>query len=60
MTIDRTALYAVWVVYPDVDFNCEGSSLGRGGRGLTMLHRGDLEGLVDPMGHVQCDVAPAR
>ena len=58
VAIDRTALYSVWVVYPDVDFNCEGSSLGRGGRGLAILHRGDLEGLIDPTGHVQCGSPP--
>ena len=58
VAIDRTGEYYVWVVYPDVDNNCEGSSLGRGGRGLAMLHRGDLDGLINPTTHIQCGTRP--
>ena len=58
VAIEWPALHHVWVVYPDVDFNCEGSSLGRGGSGLTMLHRGDLEGLINPTTHMQCGTTP--
>ena len=39
----------VWVVYADVREECDRhATLGRGQRGLTMLHEGDLRGLTDP------------
>ena len=44
----------VWVVYPDVAFDCERSELGRGGGGITILHRGDLEGLLSPATYRHC------
>ena len=49
----------VWVIYPDVDFDCSGNGeLGAGGNGVTILHRGDLDGLVDPLNHEQCGFWP--
>ena len=39
---------SVWVIYPDVDLHCDGSSLGGAGGGVVVLHRGDLEGLINP------------
>ena len=55
----------VWVIYSDVELACapDGGTgewedgydqLGAGGPGLTMLHRGDLEGLTEPWDYVFC------
>ncbi len=46
--------YYVWVIYPDVVGDCELTELGRGGYGVTILHRDDLEGLTKPEGHTHC------
>lgn len=48
------SLYFIWVVYVDTPFDCEASELGRGGAGVTLMHRDDLEGLSNPSGHIQC------
>ena len=48
----------VWIVYPDVDFDCEQSELGRGGGGITILHRGDLDGLLSPVTYRHCGFGP--
>ncbi len=48
----------VWVIYPDVSFTCELSELGRGGAGVTILHRSDLDGLISPETHSQCGAPP--
>ncbi len=47
-----------WVIYPDVEEACDeyhrlgeaGHELGRGGWGLTILSRDDVEGVTDPGG----------
>ncbi len=44
----------VWAVYPDVGFICGASDLGKGGYGITILHRDDLEGLANPEGYESC------
>ena len=44
----------VWAVYPDVTGDCELTDLGRGGYGITVLHRDDLEGLTNVDGHWHC------
>ena len=36
------------VVYPDVNSRCDGSSIGAGTHGITVLHRASLSGLVNP------------
>ena len=39
----------VWAIYIDAEFDCSGGGeLGRGSDGLTIIHGGDLEGLLDP------------
>ena len=49
----------VWVIYPDVEESCEeASELGVGGSGLTILHRGDLEGVTNPKPVFYCDIGP--
>ena len=48
----------VWAVYPDVEFHCTDSELGRGGAGVTILHRADLDGLVNPDTYQQCGSPP--
>ncbi len=48
----------IWVIYPDVPFDCDRSELGAGGNGVTILHRGDLEGLLHPETYVQCGGSP--
>ena len=48
----------VWIIYPDVAFDCERSELGRGGGGVTILHRGDLDGLLNPDTHIHCGAPP--
>ena len=46
--------YNVWAVYPDVLGECGKSELGRGGYGITILHKDDLEGISKPEGHTHC------
>ena len=36
----------VWAIYADVPFDCEHSTLGRGGAGVVIHHGEDLKGLV--------------
>ncbi len=48
------SLYYVWVIYVDTPFDCEASELGRGGGGVTLMHRDDLDGLANPEGNTQC------
>ena len=49
----------VWAIYIDADLDCDGGGeLGAGGDGVTIVHRGDLEGLVDPTNYRLCDSAP--
>ena len=49
----------VWVVYVDVDEACdEPQELGRGGNGITMMPRGDLEGLTNPGVYFHCAEGP--
>ena len=49
----------VWVIYPDVEESCaEAHELGRGKSGLTILHRGDLEGVTNPGPYYDCDQGP--
>ena len=49
----------VWVIYPDVEESCEEPhELGAGGSGLTILHRGDLEGVTNPGPYFYCDEGP--
>ena len=49
----------VWVIYPDVEESCEEDhELGRGGPGLTILHRGDLEGVTNPGPYFYCEEGP--
>ncbi len=46
---DNTSTFA-WVIYADLEAVCDArGSLGRGGPGLTMVGRGDLEGLIGNM-----------
>ena len=52
------SIHTIWVIYPDVDFDCDHSELGRGGYGVTILHRGDLDGLVNPSTYDQCGYGP--
>ena len=46
----------VWVIYVDADFRCGElrGELGAGGDGVTILHRGDLDGLSDPENYILC------
>lgn len=49
----------VFVIYPDVEESCdEPHELGAGGEGLTILHRGDLEGVANPGLYFYCDEGP--
>ena len=49
----------VWVVYVDVDEACgEPHELGAGGFGITMMARGDLDGLTNPGTYYYCDEGP--
>ena len=48
-----------YVIYADVEESCdEPHELGRGGPGLTILHRGDLEGVTSPGPYFHCDEGP--
>ena len=48
-----------WALYVDVYEACgEPHELGRGGAGLTMVARWDLEGLVNPGDYYYCDEGP--
>ena len=50
----------VWAIYIDVDFDCDhNGELGRGGHGVTIVHGGDLSGLMDPDNFILCG-SPAR
>ena len=50
----------VWVIYVDADFDCSLSvgELGAGGDGVTILHRGDLDGLSEPQTYRLCGRPP--
>ena len=50
----------VWIIYPDVAFQCEASGLGRGAAGVTILHRADLHGLVSPEPYAPCEWPPRQ
>ena len=55
---EDTSVFA-WVIYVDVDEACgEPHELGAGGPGLTILPRGDLEGLANPGPYTYCDEGP--
>lgn len=57
-THDNPGSTTTWVIYPHVEEACDeyhqlgdtGHELGRGGWGLTILGRDDVEGLTDPGG----------
>ena len=49
----------MWVIYPDVEESCEEDHvLGAGGPGLTILYRGDLEGVTTPGPYFYRDEGP--
>ena len=56
----------VWVIYPDVDEDCDeyhrlgegGHELGRGGAGLVMFGGADLEGITNPGKYYHCGEGP--
>ena len=49
----------VWAIYIDVEFDCSGKGeLGAGGYGITILHDGDLQGLLNPDTFVHCGYGP--
>ena len=50
----------VWAIYIDAEFDCDGGGeLGQGANGLTIIHSGDLEGLLDPATFSLCpDYSP--
>ena len=51
----------VWAIYIDAEFDCNGGGeLGRGSDGLTIIHGGDLEGLLDPATFSICPGYPPR
>lgn len=51
----------VWVIYIDAEFDCDGGGeLGRAGRGLTIIHGGDLQGLLYPDNYQLCPTFPPR
>ena len=48
-----------WALYVDAEERCgEPHELGRGGPGLSMMGRGDLEGLSNPGPYSACDGGP--
>lgn len=48
-----------WAIYIDVEFDCDGNGeLGAGGSGITIVHGGDLAGLVDPENYRLCGFPP--
>ena len=57
-----------WVIYVDVEEDCDeyhrlgdaGHELGRGGQGLTIVARADLEGLTNPGEYYHCGEGPYR
>ncbi|MDE2838215.1 MAG: hypothetical protein OXL97_12035 [Chloroflexota bacterium] len=56
----------IWLIYPDVEEDCDeyhrlgegGHELGRGGSGLAMFGRADLEGLASPGEYYYCGEGP--
>ena len=51
----------VWVVYIDVEFDCDGGGeLGRGAAGITIIHGGDFKGLLNPANFSLCPGYPPR
>ena len=49
----------VWAIYIDVEFDCSGKGeLGAGGYGITIVHDGDLQGLLNPDTFVHCGYGP--
>ena len=49
----------VWAIYIDVEFDCSGKGeLGAGGFGITIVHDGDLQGLLNPDTFVHCGYGP--
>ena len=65
---DAPGSTTTWVIYPDVEEACDeyhqlgegGHELGRGGWGLTLLSRDDVEGVTDPGGRVLLTVVRDR
>ena len=51
----------VWAIYIDAEFDCNGGGeLGRGAGGITIIHGGDLEGLLNAAGFSLCPGYPPR
>ena len=49
----------VWAIYVDAELDCAGNGeLGAGGDGIAIVHRGDLEGLVNPETYSLCGSEP--
>ena len=46
--------YYVWTVYADVTGHCDLGIFGRGGGGITIMAKPDLEGLSNPEGRMHC------
>ena len=58
--VEHSSERHVWVIYIDAEFDCSNTTgeLGRGGDGITILHRGDLEGLASPETYQLCGWTP--
>ena len=57
--VDYSFNQYVWAIYIDVEFDCDGNGeLGAGGGGITIVHGGDLEGLVNPETYSLCGTEP--
>ena len=53
--VSHFSTHFTWVIYIDAAYDCSGAGeLGRGGDGVTILHRGDLEGLATPDTYELC------
>lgn len=50
--------YYLWVIYVDAPSTCDASELGRGGWGVAILPRSDLDGLVSPETYIDCGYGP--
>lgn len=51
----------VWAIYIDAEFDCQGGGeLGRGAIGITIVHAGDLKGLLNPATFTLCPGWPSR